>query len=435
MAIIITRATTALVLGTGTISTSTSSATVTGSGTLFTTEVDYVGKALYTSADVYIGTVSAINSNTSITLTANAAVTVSGGAYKHGYLPKNNPLSNTEIDTNFINLNNNKLEVTDTTAVNIANTVVRRDASGNFAAATITASSFSGPLSGNASTATTLQTARNINGISFNGSADINLTRLWASDDRTKAPADDSAFYATFGFTSWNNNNTSPYADYLHLRSYTDSSGGADNLVMFNKNALGMRIWQQAWGSSTAYSTYKDVCWTDGTNASGTWSISISGNASTSTTFTSTSQNSQFNSIGVNTAASGSAGEIRATGNITSAYSDERVKDQIQVISNALTKVKSLTGFTYQINALGKSFGLVDEGRQVGISAQKAQQVLPEVVKLAPFDTDYDENKNQFSKSGENYLTVQYEKLIPLLIEAVKELDEKLEDVKALIKG
>jgi hypothetical protein len=58
----------------------------------------------------------------------------------------------------------------DATDLNTASKVVARDASGNFAAGTITAA-----LTGNASTATTLQTARTIGGVSFNGSANINL--------------------------------------------------------------------------------------------------------------------------------------------------------------------------------------------------------------------------------------------------------------------
>jgi hypothetical protein len=58
----------------------------------------------------------------------------------------------------------------DAASINTASKVVARDASGNFAAGTITAA-----LTGNASTATTLQTARNIGGVSFNGAADINL--------------------------------------------------------------------------------------------------------------------------------------------------------------------------------------------------------------------------------------------------------------------
>jgi len=60
---------------------------------------------------------------------------------------------------------------------NTASTLVARDASGNFSAGTITAA-----LSGNATTATTLQTARTINGVSFNGSADITVA------DATKLP-------------------------------------------------------------------------------------------------------------------------------------------------------------------------------------------------------------------------------------------------------
>ena len=77
-------------------------------------------------------------------------------------------------------------------------------------------------------------------------------------DNRTISPSEDPAGQLTFGFTSWNNNNTSPYADYLHLRSYTDATGGSDNLLMFRKSGRGMRLWQQTWGSGTAYSSYSE---------------------------------------------------------------------------------------------------------------------------------------------------------------------------------
>ena len=65
----------------------------------------------------------------------------------------------------------------DATSANTASKVVARDASGNFSAGTITAA-----LSGNATTATTLQTARTINGVSFDGSANITVA------DSTKLP-------------------------------------------------------------------------------------------------------------------------------------------------------------------------------------------------------------------------------------------------------
>lgn len=62
-------------------------------------------------------------------------------------------------------------DTNDAATANTASKLVLRDASGNFSAGTITAA-----LSGNASTATTLQTARTINGVSFNGSANITIT-------------------------------------------------------------------------------------------------------------------------------------------------------------------------------------------------------------------------------------------------------------------
>ena len=84
-------------------------------------------------------------------------------------------------------------------------------------------------------------------------------THLDRTDNRTISPSEFAAGDLHFGFTSYANNNSSPYADFIHMRSYTDSSGGSDNLVMFKKSGIGMRIWQQTYGSSTAYSNYEDV--------------------------------------------------------------------------------------------------------------------------------------------------------------------------------
>jgi hypothetical protein len=85
--------------GTGTITASTSSATVTGVGTLFTTELA-VGSAIYNSQDVLIGSVSAIASNTSLTLSSNAGVAVSGGSYQ--YVAPINGIPAIQIYTNHI---------------------------------------------------------------------------------------------------------------------------------------------------------------------------------------------------------------------------------------------------------------------------------------------------------------------------------------------
>ena len=67
----------------------------------------------------------------------------------------------------------------------------------------------------------------------------------------------------------------------------------------------------------------------------------------------------------------------------------------------------------------------------VGVFAQDVQAVLPEAVKLAPFDND----GNNKSISGENYLTVQYEKIVPLLIEAIKEQQKQIDELKYLLQN
>ena len=172
-------------------------------------------------------------------------------------------------------------------------------------------------VTGNAGTATTLQTARTINTVSFNGSANITIPRIIALDDRTLAPADGSALYVTSFFTSWANNNTTPYADALLFRTYGDSSGGNDNLVTFRKDVLGMRIWQQTYGSATAFASFKDVAWTDGTNATGTWTISTSGSAATLTTARTLTIGATGKTFNGSANVSWTLGEIGAQGALT----------------------------------------------------------------------------------------------------------------------
>jgi hypothetical protein len=140
---------------------------------------------------------------------------------------------------------------------------------------------------------------------------------------------------------------------------------------------------------------------------------STSGSAGT---FTSTTQNSQFNSIGVGTAASTTAGEIRATNDITAYYSDDKLKTKLGNITNALEKVKSLNGFYYEANQTAQDLGYKVK-REVGLSAQQVQKILPEIVVPAPI--------------SDKYLTIHYDRVIPLLVEAIKELEEQVRDLKS----
>jgi len=131
-------------------------------------------------------------------------------------------------------------------------------------------------------------------------------------------------------------------------------------------------------------------------------------------------------SLGVGTNATGTTGEIRATNNITAFYSDERLKENIKTIPSALSKLLSLRGVTYNSNKLAEQYGYFDKKEQVGVIAQEVEKILPQIVVPAPFDIEQDEDGNEYSKSGENYKTVQYDKLIPLLIEAIKEQQETI---------
>jgi hypothetical protein len=128
-----------------------------------------------------------------------------------------------------------------------------------------------------------------------------------------------------------------------------------------------------------------------------------------------TATNVQFNSLGIGTASSGTTGEIRATDNITAYYSDDRLKTRLGTIESALDKLRSLTGFYYEANQTAQDLGYKVK-REVGVSAQEVQKVLPEIVVPAPID--------------DKYLTVHYDKLLPLVIEAIKELANEFDEIK-----
>ena len=140
-----------------------------------------------------------------------------------------------------------------------------------------------------------------------------------------------------------------------------------------------------------------------------------------------TSSTVQFNSIGIGTTASGTTGEIRATGNITAYYSDKRLKKDIEPIDNALEMLAGIRGVRYVQNEIAAAMGYNDPAVQVGVIAQEVQAVLPEAVTAAPFDIGMDGK----SMSGEDYLTVRYDRIIPLLIQAVKELSNEVAALKA----
>ena len=108
-------------------------------------------------------------------------------------------------------------------------------------------------------------------------------------------------------------------------------------------------------------------------------------------------------------------GAITATGDITAFFSDDRLKTKLGNIDSALDKLLSLNGFIFEPNELAQSLGY-EKKQEVGVSAQQVQRVLPEAVSPAAINP--------------KYLTVKYEKLIPLIIEAIKELKIEVDNMR-----
>lgn len=122
---------------------------------------------------------------------------------------------------------------------------------------------------------------------------------------------------------------------------------------------------------------------------------------------------------------------IKSSSNVYAYWSDDRLKTKLGNIDNALEKVQSLSGFTYVRNDVAKSHGFEGDEEEVGVSAQQVKAVLPQAIHLAPFDEKVEDDGTIVSKSGEDYMTVDYPRLVPLLIEAIKELKAEVDELKA----
>ena len=109
-------------------------------------------------------------------------------------------------------------------------------------------------------------------------------------------------------------------------------------------------------------------------------------------------------------------GSISATGDITAyASSDEALKDNVQLIPNAIEKVKQIKGVSFDWNEKSEH-----TGHDIGVIAQDIEKVLPELVRT---------NDN-------GYKAVRYEKIVALLIQAVKEQQLQIDELKLdLLRG
>ena len=176
----------------------------------------------------------------------------------------------------------------------------------------------------------------------------------------------------------------------------TSNSGNASSGTVTNASNTGAGL---SWGDNNTFYL----------NAGAVRQVTISNTAATFAGNVSGSSTSHL-TMGQIT----SSGDVVAAGDVVAYYtSDIRLKDNIKVIKGSLDKIDGIRGVEFDWNE--KSPGWAQErGHDVGVIAQEVQKVVPEIVVER--------------KSG--YLGVDYKRIIPLLIESVKELKQEVEDLK-----
>lgn len=308
------------------------------------------------------------------------------------------------------------------TSANTASTVVARDASGNFTAGAITAA-----LTGNASTATTLQTARTINGVSFNGSANITVTAdastLTGTVLKSTVVSSSLTSVGTIATGTWNATNISLNTGGTNA-SLTAAAGGivystASAMAITGAGTAGQVLTSNG-TSAPSWATFNALpsqtgnvgkyLTTDGSTASWatisagiTVSDDISTNASyypalmTATSGSRSSAKVSSTSLYFNP----STGTLNAT--VFNSLSDATQKTNTVKIENATSTLNKIDGF---------EFDWVDNGKHsAGVIAQKLEEILPFLV---------DTNENGVK-------SVNYAGLIAYLIESNKELSKRIE--------
>jgi hypothetical protein len=456
---------------------------------------------------------------TSGSTTGNAA-TVTNGIYTTDTgSVTNTMLAGSIADTKLSTISTaGKVSNSATTATNLntASAIVARDASGNFTAGTITATltgnvtgnvtgnttgTHTGAVVGNASTATTLATARTISGTSFDGSANITLTtagiteatNLYFTDARAvsaNASAIATAKSEAISTAASDATSKANAAQAAAIAAVTNGAGAAFDTLLEIQNLMATdaelssaiaaisnvpsatklqtaRTIQGVSFDGTAAITVVTAgtgISVSGTAVTNTGILSISGTAPVSASTTSgattismaaatsavngymtstyaakldgiaagatnvTNNNQLTNGNGyyssgstpsfgaTSTGALTVTGAITATGDMTAYYSSDRnLKTNIAPITGALAKVEAISGVTYNWNETAVGQGKSADVREAGVIAQEVQAVLPEVVKTR----------------DNGFLAVDYEKVVALLIEAVKELSAEVKDLKA----
>jgi hypothetical protein len=216
------------------------------------------------------------------------------------------------------------------------------------------------------------------------------------------------------------------YANYFNT-NHTVSTRSSDSVFYSSTDTFIRR------NNATGMRASLNVPTRTGGNASGTWGINITGNAEWA------------DQVDVNVSDSGSneyrllwhSGDtvyssnhfkihrsnktLSCAGDIIAFASDERLKENITLIDKPLEKLAKISGYNFNFTEKGAEItGQAQDTKQIGVLAQEIEQVCPEVIAPAPGDNDYK--------------TVKYDKLVPLLIESIKAQQEQIDTLKQEIE-
>ena len=323
--------------------------------------------------------------------------------------------------------------------------------------------------SGNAATATALATAREIAGVSFDGTANISLnnnaitngagyTTNTGTVDTSGTPVDND--YAKFtDANTIEGRSASEVKTDLSLNNVENTAistfAGTSNITTVG--TIGTGTWQgtaiasayldsdtahlsgtQTFSGAKTFSSNVVVpsikVGADGgiVDSEGVQAISIDdsanvliGNGLLTVEGTGTSEftsHLKAHCLGIGTNPSGTQGEIRATNDITAYYSsDIRLKENIHSLKGTLEKLDSIRAVSYDWKELTEEERKTvhsHTGSDIGVIAQEVEEVFPDLVEDRP----------------NGYKAVNYEKLSAVLLSAVKELKQEVEELKQKIK-
>jgi hypothetical protein len=236
-------------------------------------------------------------------------------------------------------------------------------------------------------------------------------------------------------------------------RMRIDSKGRVSIGDVFSEDYANTRLWVNGYdnlivseGNSTGYTEGAFKCVAPSNNRGGGIFMFNSNGGSTTTQwfagrpYSASDQYIIARSTGVNIGQQSTAqtsnqlfsvysdGDATLQGTLTESGSDDKLKKNRTPLTSALDKVKTLEGFTYNWNddAINNYGFSSDEGTLVGMSAQELQSVLPEAVKTVSQNKEVSDPTSGDAGEKQEYLTIQYGRVVPLLVEAIKELSAKV---------